>query len=144
MQQYTLDYPSAFLLYSHPEKKNCLMHKPSSAHSNIHAHSAPASDSTSTRKSHRNGIEIVGYTGFIPGKKTGNVFGKTFSSANMAAKSLVNDVRGRNPPASSEYVEKILKMFEKTSPSSQHGNYPIYSTVSTRSSSSRTSSCMDK
>ena len=91
---------------------------------------------------YRRGLDVVGYTGFVPGKNTGNVFGKTFAHANHAAQKLEASHKPRLPYAHSAFVEKTLKMFEKQSPSSTHGNYNMYSTLSTRTSSSRSSSCM--
>ena len=37
---------------------------------------------------YRRGFDVVGYTGFVPGKNAGNVFGQTFSQSNFATQNL--------------------------------------------------------
>lgn len=91
---------------------------------------------------YRRGLDVVGYTGFVPAKVTGNVFGKTFSRANLAAQGIGAVCQSRFTPAHGSFIEKALRVFEENSPSSATGNYNMYSTRTTRTSSSRSNSCM--
>lgn len=75
---------------------------------------------------YRPGLDVVGYTGFVPGKHAGNVFAKTFSEANYESQKLNRKQLELIPPSHEAYVEKVLRRFEQISPSSASGNFGMY------------------
>jgi hypothetical protein len=75
---------------------------------------------------YRPGLDVVGYTGYVPGKHAGNVFAKTFSEANFASQKLKRKQMELMPPSHEAYVEKILRRFEQISPSNVSGNFGMY------------------
>jgi hypothetical protein len=83
-------------------------------------------DKTKRTSSYRAGLDVTGYTGFIPGKYADNVFGRTFANANFASQNLKRKQNVEDPMLHDAYVEKVLRAFERVSPSSKHGNFPLY------------------
>jgi|LauGreDrversion4_2_1035121.scaffolds.fasta_scaffold09687_4 hypothetical protein len=75
---------------------------------------------------YRPGLDVVGYTGFVPYKQAGNIFGETFSKSNFSSQKLQRPLdsshRGR--------VGRIMEEFHRMSPSSDHGNYAMYKGIS--------------
>lgn len=75
---------------------------------------------------YRPGLDVVGYTGFIPGKNAGNVFAKTFSQANYESQKLKLKETKSVPATHDEYVVKVRRRFEELTPSNSRGNFPMY------------------
>jgi hypothetical protein len=91
---------------------------------------------TATRMRYRPGLDVTGYTGFVPGKYADNVFGKTFANSNFASQKLKRKQSTADPLIHDAFVEKVLRDFERISPSNTYGNYPLYS-----ASRARTAGC---
>lgn len=89
------------------------------------------------RSNYRAGLDVVGYTGFVPGKHAGNIYAKTFSNANFASQKLSQKLRPVNPEAHNAFVEKALRKFESVAPSNEYGNFFIYRASQNKSDSPR-------
>ena len=71
---------------------------------------------------YRPGLDVVGYTGFVPGKHAGNVFGQTFSESNCTSQKLFKPASCRQR----SNVSRTLEEYQRRSPSSDNGNYDMY------------------
>lgn len=89
-------------------------------------HEASQSEKNGRGLGYRAGLDVIGYTGFVPGKRAGNVFAKTFGAANHASQKLKRTEMPSTPQAHDAYVEKMLRKFAEISPSHSHGNFPMY------------------
>ena len=87
---------------------------------------ADSAEAHGNPRGYRPGLDVVGYTGFIPGKYAGNVYARTFSNANHASEKLVRKNRPSDPDAHNAFVEKALRKFEESAPSNKHGNFHMY------------------
>ena len=76
---------------------------------------------------YRPGFDVVGYTGYVPGKSADNVFGETFARADFSSQHIRKQAVSSEPRGHTDYVEQALRLFEGTKPSSVHGNFPLYS-----------------
>ena len=74
----------------------------------------------------RPGYDIVGYTGFVPGKHSDNVFGQTFSRSNLLSQEIKRSQYSKEPDHH-RLVTSALQLFDGTRPSNQYGNFPLYS-----------------
>ena len=77
---------------------------------------------TRSASMYRPGLDVVGYTGFVPGKHAGNVFGQTYSQSNYTSQKLHKPISNRERTR----VAETLNIFNKMQPSSDHGNYEMY------------------
>lgn len=71
---------------------------------------------------YRPGLDVVGYTGFVPRKQAGNVFGETFAKSNFASQKM----QIKSNPSHRSRVNKVLEGFYRLAPSNQHGNFGMY------------------
>jgi hypothetical protein len=71
---------------------------------------------------YRPGLDVVGYTGFVPGKNAGNIFGQTYSQSNYSSQKQYKPVSERQR----KYVADTLNRYHGMQPSSEHGNYEMY------------------
>ena len=100
-----------------------------SVESFIDRHRRPSSSDEVKQRSNRGyrpGFDVVGYTGYVPGKYAGNIYAKTFSNANFASQKLTQKTKPVNAEAHNKFVEKALRSFEQSSPSNQYGNFFVY------------------
>lgn len=87
-------------------------------------HSARTTNDKGLR--YRPGYDVVGYTGFVPGKLADNVYGQTFSRANFASQE-VKRIQYKPDLVHQQYVESALQLFDSIRPSHSLGNFPLYS-----------------
>jgi len=86
---------------------------------------------------YRRGLDVVGYTGFVPGKYAGNVYARTFSNANHASEKLARKNQPADPDAHNAFVENALRKFEDSAPSNKYGNFHMYGKNRPETESSR-------
>lgn len=106
----------------------------------IDRHRRPSSSVDDLRRNkskYRAGFDVVGYTGFVPGKYAGNIYAQTFSNANYASQKLSQKNRPANAEAHNAFVEKALRKFEEASPSGQYGNFFVYRASHSKESTPR-------
>jgi hypothetical protein len=74
----------------------------------------------------RPGLDIVGYTGFVPGKHADNIYGRTFSKANSLSQEIKR-LQYKNSTLGKDEVVSSLEEFKIQKPSNQSGNFQLYS-----------------
>ena len=71
---------------------------------------------------YRAGLDVVGYTGFVPHKQADNIYGETFARSNFSSQKLAKPIQASHRAR----VNRILDEFHQIAPSNEHGNYHMY------------------
>lgn len=89
-------------------------------------HNGSLSQSMRKGLPYRAGLDVVGYTGFVPFKTAGNVFGQTFARSNYNSMKVKFEQLKSINPARDAFVDRARNLLEGVRPSSRNGNYPLY------------------
>jgi hypothetical protein len=82
----------------------------------------PSTRRVRSSDAYRPGLDVVGYTGFVPRKQAGNVFGETFAKSNFSSQKM----QIKSNPSHRAHVSKILEEYHRLAPSNEHGNFGMY------------------